>query len=268
MRFVATTALAAALAAGAASPAQAQQDDFRWSGRIAEGNQVRIQGIAGSVRAEHTGGDRVEVVARRGGRDAARMEVRTVETADGVTVCAVFAGGEEGRDRCSSRWSGRRGGDRESFDARVDFVVRVPAGVRLNVAVVAGDVDATGLRSPVEVSAVSGDVRIATTGTARANTVSGDIDATFATGGEMDFNSVSGDVTLRLASGAGARVSANTLSGSIESDFELERGARSGSRGGGVNVEIGRRASGTIGRGGPALGVNTVSGDIRILRAR
>lgn len=268
MRSMAVAALAAVLTAAAAGQAEGQAEDFRWSGRIAQGKQLRVQGISGDVRAELASGDRVEVVARRSGRDSERMEVRTMETADGVTVCAVFRGGEEGGDRCSTRGPRRGDGERQSIDASVDFVVRIPAGVRLNVGVVSGDVTATGLRSPVDVSTVSGDVRIATTGTAKANSVSGDIDAAFATGGEMSFNAVSGDVTLRLASGAGARVSANSLSGRIESDFELDRGARSDGRNGGMNIEIGRRARGTIGRGGPDLSVNTVSGDIRILRAR
>jgi hypothetical protein len=35
-----------------------------------------------------------------------------------------------------------------------------------------------------------------------------------------------------------------------------------------INVDIGRQASGTIGRGGPELSVTTVSGDIRLERMR
>lgn len=261
MRYAAAVAAVVALAA----PVVVQgQEDFRWSGRVA---QVRIQGIAGDVRAERASGDRVEVVARRSGPDAARVRVEAVESRDGVTICAVYPGGEaRGGNRC------RNGGswnEDEASEARVDFVVRVPAGVRLDVAVVAGDVEATGLRSPVEVSTVSGDVRLSTTGTAEANTVNGDIEATFgAAEGRASFNSVNGDVTLRLAPGVGVRLSANTLAGDIRSDFPLDRGRREGRRGGGMNVEIGEQASATIGGGGAELGVNTVSGDIRILRGR
>ena len=267
MNYLAIMTMAAVLSGGEAGA----QEDFRWSGRIAPGNEIRIQGIAGDVRAELSSGDRVEVVARRLGRDASRVEVEAVETARGVTICAVYPGSRAGGSGgCPSR-----GGDGSSIrDARVDFVVRVPAGVRLNVGVVEGDVSATGLRSPVEVSTVSGDVRIATTGPARASTVSGDIEAAFGAGEgrETAFNSVSGDIVLRLASGYGAEVRANTLSGDIESDFQLDRGARnrsrSESRGVRVDVRIGSQASGTIGRGGPPLTVNTLSGDIRILGAR
>lgn len=271
MNHVASFAVTAALAAAAAAPAaDAQAQDFRWSGRIAQGQTVRVQGISGGVRAEHTSGDRVEVVARRSGRDAARVEVRAVETGGGVTLCAVYPGSSTSDGPCRSSEPRSAEGRHDRFDAQVEFTVRVPTGVRLDVGVVSGDVHAVGLRSPVEASTVSGDIRIATSSTARANTVSGDIDATFgATDGRgMSFNAVSGRITLRLAGDAGARVSANTLSGEITSDFELERGPRSDRRGGGVNVRVGRTARGVIGRGGPELGINTVSGDIRIVRAR
>lgn len=270
MRHAAMTAVAAmaAVLAGAAAPAAEAQEDFRWSGRV---QQVRIQGISGDVRAELASGNRVEVVARRSGRDAGRIRVEAVESGDGVTICAVYPGGG-GRGDGACRGEGRdeaRGNGVRVRDARVDFVVRVPAGVRLNVGIVEGDVNATGLRSPVEVATVSGDVRLSTTGSAEANTVAGDIDAALgASEGRMRFNSVSGDVTLRLGANAGARVRANTMSGEIESDFPLDRGGRSERRNGGVNVQIGEQASGTIGRGGAQLGINTVSGDIRIVRAR
>lgn len=266
MRHAAMTAVAAmaAVLAGAAAPAAQAQEDFRWSERV---QQVRIQGISGDVRAELASGNRVEVVARRTGRDAGRIRVEAVESGDGVTICAVYPG-SGGRGDGPCRGEGRGNGVRVR-DARVDFVVRVPAGVRLNVGIVDGDVNATGLRSPVQVATVSGDVRLSTTGSAEANTVDGDIDAAFgASEGRMRFNTVSGDVTLRLGANVGARVRANTLSGEIDSDFPLDRGGRPRRGNGGVNVQIGAQASGTIGRGGAELGINTLSGDVRIVRAR
>jgi DUF4097 and DUF4098 domain-containing protein YvlB len=144
--------------------------------------------------------------------------------------------------------------------------------------VVDGDVDARGLRGAVDVATVTGDVRVATTGPARAMSVSGSVDATFGEtdGDEMEFASVSGDVTVRMASGVGAEVSANTLSGEIESDFDLRMRPMTGDDddedddddgGFHININIGRQASGTIGRGGPELSVNTVSGDIHLRRA-
>jgi hypothetical protein len=267
--------------------AQTGQEDFRWSGRLARGQEIEIRGIVGDIRAELTSGDQVEVIGRRSGDDAHRVRIEAVEGRDGMIICAIYPtrdrGGDQGRrnrdrgdDECSR--DGNHG-EIDAEDARINFTVRVPAGVKFAARVVDGDVYATSLRSPVDVATVSGDVQVSTTGTARAATVSGNVAATFGEtdGEEMSFASVSGDVVLRLAGDVGAEVSAHTLSGEIESDFDLRMRPMTGDddededddHGGfHVNVQIGRQATGTIGRGGPELSVNTVSGDIRLERVR
>lgn len=266
---------------------QAGQEDFRWSGRLARGQEIEIRGIVGDVRAEYTSGDQVEVVGRRSGDDADRVRIEVVERRDGVIICALYPLRGEDRvrrdrdgddDECG-RADGEHG-QIDADDARVDFTVRVPAGVKFATKVISGDVYATSLRSDVDVAAVSGDVQVSTTGTARAATVSGNVTATFGQtdGEEMTFASVSGNVVLRLAGNVGARVSAHTLTGRIDSDFDLRMRPMTGDDdedededddgGVRVDIQIGRQATGTIGRGGPELSVNTVSGDIRLERAR
>lgn len=271
----------------AATPsAGARQQDFRWSGRLARGREIEIRGIVGDIVAEPAAGDQVEVVGVRRGEDAHRVRIEVVEHADGVVVCAVHPRGRDrGReDRARNRVDQVCNdgdvveNDEDRDDARVNFTVRVPAGVRFAGRTVAGDVRATALRGPVDVTSVSGDVRVSTTGPARATTVSGDVDVAFGEtdGSEMEFTSVSGDVTLRLAGGVGARVNANTLSGDIRSDFPLDMGhmaderdeEKDGPVSVRVHVRVGQQARGTIGRGGPELRINTVSGDIRLARAQ
>lgn len=259
------------------------QEDFRWAGRLARGQQIEIRGIVGDVDAVAASGDQVEVVGRRIGKDAHRVRIDVVETGGGVIVCAIYprtgerSGNRGNRDNDSRRSDdacgndsdqGEQGGEIEADDAQIHFTVRVPAGVKFASRIVAGDVNATGLRSAVDVSTVSGDVEVSTTGTARAATVSGDVQATFGEtdGEEMDFASVSGDVTLRLAGGVGAEVSARTLSGAIDSDFDLRMPGEDDDEDNRFHVQIGSEASGTIGRGGPRLSVNTVSGNIRLQR--
>jgi hypothetical protein len=265
---------------------QRGQEDFRWAGRLARGQEIEIRNIVGNVRAEYTSGDQVEVVGRRSGDNADRIEIEVVERRGGVIICALYP--FRGEDRVRPRRDsdddecGRADGEHgeiDTDDARVDFTVRVPAGVKFAAKVISGDVYATSLRGPVDVATVSGDVQVSTTGTARAASVSGNVTAAFGEtdGQEMSFATVSGDVVLRLAGDVGAEVSAHTLSGEIESDFDLRMRPMGSSddedddddHGGfRVNVQIGRQATGTIGRGGPELSVNTVSGDIRLERAR
>lgn len=277
------TLAAAALLIAVALPLSAQrQEEFRWSGRLASGQEIEIRNLNGDVRAEPSSGSEVEVVGQRRGDDVDEVEIRVVRQGDGMLICAVFPnsgrswsgrrgrdeGGERrsgGDDGCSSR--GRRTSTR-NFDARVDFVVRVPAGVRLTAATVSGDVSARGLRSAVSARSVSGDVDVSTTGRAEASSVSGNVTATLGrTGGQdLDFRSVSGDVVLRLPEGIDADFDARTVSGEIESDFPVASTRRDGSRW--VNVRVGEHVRGTWGRGGPALSVTTVSGDITVRRTR
>ena len=275
------TAALAALAIAIASPLSAQrQGDFRWSGRLSNGQEIEIRNLNGDVRAEPSSGSEVEVVGHRRGDDADEVEIRVVRQGDGMVVCAVFpstGGSWSGRrgnddddrggdDECSSR--GRRT-SRRNLDARVDFVVRVPAGVRFNGASVSGDVSARGLRSAVRATSVSGDVEVSTSGPAEASSVSGNVVATLGrTGGEdLSFRSVSGDVTLRLPSGIDAAFEARTVSGDIESAFPVNTVGRDRGRGW-VNVRVGEHVRGTLGRGGPAISVETVSGDVTVERTR
>jgi len=281
-----SVALAAAMAAAAALPASAQQD-FRWSGRIADGQRIQINNIKGEIRAEPAAGSEVTVTAHpRGGGD---VRVEMVRRGYGVVICAVYPysgqgqrwrddddGRNEPRDACN-----RRGTNVRDRDAEVDFVVRVPAGTKLVANNVSGDVEIRGLRGPVDASSVSGDVHVSSSGEVEASSVSGNV---FASLGRipdngLQFRSVSGDVTLELPANVDADFNARTLSGEIESEFPLTIGGRGGRRGRDdeddddddgrfVRVRVGHNVRARLGRGGPMLSVTTVSGDVTLRRAR
>lgn len=266
-----TTRIAAAAALlFSAAPLAAQQQDFRWSGRLAQGQEIEIRNLNGNVRAEPSSGNEVEVVGHRRGGDAELVEVRVVRQGDGVTICAVFPSNGRGRhgggrdgDECSR--PGRRT-DRRNLDARVDFVVRVPAGVELAAHTVSGDVSAQGLRGRVTAASVSGNVNVASAGPVDASSVSGNVIAAPGRGGEeMQFRSVSGNVTVRVPRGLDADFHGRTVSGDIESQLPVTS-ERRGPRNGWVDVRVGEEVRGTFGRGGPRLSVETVSGDIRVER--
>lgn len=279
-----TSAALALTMIAAATPAAAQ--DFRWSGRLAAGQTIEIRNVKGDIRAEPAAGGEVTVTANyRDGRSE-RVRVETVRRDYGMVVCALYPSSrgsgrwgrdddhdnDEPRDACNPRG----GMNVRDGDPEVEFVVRVPAGVRLSARNVSGDVEARGLRGPVDARSVSGDVHVTSAANVRASSVSGSV---FASLGSipvrgLEFRSVSGDVTLELPAGTDADFSARTLSGEIDSDFPLTIEGRRGRRDdddddrGWPRVRVGHNMHARLGSGGPELSVTTVSGDITLRRAR
>lgn len=251
--------LAAALVAASAAPAAAQQD-FEWTGRIPAGQTIEIRGVNGDIRAMAATGDEVVVQADRRARrdDPMSVQIEVVEHAGGVTICAVYPtpAGERRENEC------RPGGGRNSTrrnDVRVDFVVRVPAGVRFEGASVNGDVEADGIEADVRASTVNGNVDVRTSGFAEASTVNGNLNLYLGSNRfteDVEFETVNGSITIEMPEGLNADFRASTVNGSIDSDFPIS-----------VTGRINRRSiRGQIGAGGPELRVSTVNGSIRLRR--
>ena len=272
-----STLAAAALLAASASTAAAQQD-FRWAGRIAPGDRIAISNLGGEVRADLAPGDEVVVTAIRRGRDAGLVRIETVRRNDGMAICAIYPSrGDDGRRARRSDDDGNDGcsqqGNVRTTDAEVDFVVHVPANVRLAASTISGNVIATGLRSEVHAATVSGNVRVTSDGPVHASSVSGEVYARVGRNGArgLHFDTVSGDIVVELDGNVSADLDANTLSGHITADFPLEtgeRGRRQEHDGVVVNVQVGQHARGPINGGGEDLKLNSVSGDITVRRAR
>jgi hypothetical protein len=265
----------------------AQGPDFSWSGTVARGKEVRVRNVTGDVTVEPARGGGVEVTAvKRAGRRG-RVEdvtVRRVETARGVEFCVVYPTAQFEEGTCE--WRRERGHDRrpeERNDTRVDFTVRLPAGVEVNAGTVSGDVLASGLRADAELASVSGSVEARDVVAAKldAKTVSGSVrladiqadevgaetvsgDVTFSgplrARGSYDFQTLSGDVEVRIPRGTGAGVEATTFSGRFESAFPLTSESSTRQRRWAQRL----RVRGTIGGGGASLWLQSFSGDVEI----
>lgn len=235
----------------------ARTSEFRWQGRVAAGQTVEIRGVNGSIRAEGSAGDQVEVVATRRGRrsDPESVRIRTIEHAGGVTVCALYPSSDPGRpNECLPGGKGRM--NSRNNDVKVEFVVRVPARVRLHARTVNGSVDASGLSADADAETVNGSVKLETTGVARARTVNGSVSATMGRAdwsSDLAFKTVNGSIRVNLPATTGATLDAGVVNGRIVSDFEVsDRRATK------------RRLTGTIGGGGRGLSLETVNGSIHI----
>ena len=230
-------------------------EQFQWVGYVAEGQRLEIKGVKGVIDARAAEGDQVQVtVDRRGLRsDPDEVRIEVLEHEGGVTICAVYPGDNV----CLPGDAGRLRAQRN--DVKVDFDVRLPAGVTLAARTVNGRVDATALDGNVEARTVNGAIRISTAGHARAETVNGSIHAELGRvdwDGEAVFETVNGSVTVTLPREIHATVRASTANGSISNDLPLD-----------VTTSSRRRLEGTIGRGGRELHIQTVNGSISISHA-
>jgi len=260
MRITSTLGVLAVAAVLAAPPAQAE--DFRWSGALAPGKVLEIKGVNGGIEAGPASGSEVEVIARKSGRrsDPSEVEIKVVEHGGGVTICAVYPNPPDGRPNECQPGSGGRMNTRNN-DVKVEFTVRVPAGVRFVGRTVNGGVEAEGLTADAEVYSVNGTVTVTSSGLARAETVNGSITAAMGRAdwsGSLDLKTVNGTITVELPASTSARVEASTVNGGIETDFPLTVTGRLGPR----------HVSGTIGSGGRDLTLETVNGGIHIRRGR
>jgi hypothetical protein len=108
-RMMRTGLATAALVAVCGAGAYAQENPFRWSGKMSAGQTLEVKGISGDIHTELASGSTAEVVAEKHGRsgDFDRVEIRVVQEGDGVTVCAVYRP-EDHPDGCDMRDNGNR----------------------------------------------------------------------------------------------------------------------------------------------------------------
>lgn len=248
--------LAVSALAFVTAPAAAQ--DFRWSGALASGKTLEVRGVNGGIHAAPASGGEALVTAVKRARksDPKDVEIKVVEHAGGVTICAVYPSRRSGRpNTCEPGGEGRN--ETRDNDVEVEFEVRVPAGVTFAGATVNGDVRAADLRGDAEVATVNGDVDVSAAGTARGTTVNGSITARLGRGdwtGNLKFTTVNGGITVTLPGGTGTELEASTVNGSIDSDFPITVQGRMSPR----------SMRGRIGGGGRMLNLSTVNGSIRI----
>ena len=224
-----------------------------------------LRNLNGSVSVEPAAGRNVEISADRSFRHADPQSVHllTVPSREGVTVCAVWPGSEDSACGPGGRYEMHRNGpdhngrDRHS-DVAVVFTVRLPRGVQLDASTINGEIEVHGATAPVTVQTINGEVMVETTnGPVEAKTINGDAHAIirgFGSPGNVVVKTTHGDATVELPDNLDANVTGHTVTGDISSDFDLQVTGKFASR----------SLSGTIGKGGRGVDVQTVAGDIAI----
>lgn len=267
MIFRTLTILVAAAGLGSATITEnnVNNNTFNWTTHLTRGQLIEIKGINGSIRAEGTDGDDVEVIAEKSGRrfDPADVEIAVVDNGNGSTVCAVYPSKHGISPRTSSDCRPGSGGrlSTGNNDVKVEFTVRVPNGVRFIGRTVNGSIQAVHLGADVEARTVNGKINVTTTGTALAETVNGSIHAALGSAAgdtARKFRTVNGSIELELSGDVNAAFAASTVNGHIDSDFPITMHGHF----------MNRHVHGTVGCGGQELRISTVNGSITLRDSR
>ena len=269
VRLLAGAALLAPLALPRAAVAQRDEqrepNAFTWAGSIPAGRWIYVRNLNGPIRVER-GGDRVEVAAeRRWGRDADPKRVRfTAEkAADGqsMVVCALWSESGSCDEDGYSRERDSRWGDRDDGWVAVDFVVRVPNGVKVDVRTVNGSLEVRGATAEVIARTTNGGVRAETLGgPVDARTTNGSIFASMRSVGDardLEFRTTNGSVTVEMPSNLGAEVEMSTVNGRVSTEFPVTISGRIDPK----------RLRARVGDGSRRVSMRTVNGSVELRRA-
>jgi DUF4097 and DUF4098 domain-containing protein YvlB len=220
----------------------------------AKSDRVSLTVDSETGRHRHHGGDaRYEVSVPRG-------TALVLEAVSGN----ITATGSEGEIEASSV-SGQvqvSGGKRKVSVESVSGWVRASrVSGNLRAESVSGDVRADSISGNLDASSVSGTISLVRIQSrdVRTETVSGNIHyaGTIESGGNYDFESHSGTLRLDIPRGSGARVSVETFSGDVDTNFPVVMPA-------GEKLKERGRFGFTIGDGGARISAATFSGPITI----
>lgn len=231
---------------------------------------LELRNVSGDITVTAGSGSQatVEIVRRSRGLTAADARRGLDEVTAEVTE-------QRGRASVIARYRDQR--DRPPYSVSISYIVRAPAGTRVTIGSVSGDVNVTGITGDLAVDLVSGDIDI--TDAARVQqvkTVSGDVTLTnVQTDGSLSVGSINGDVTLRRI--RAGQLSVNGVSGDVDASDVTVDGADLKTISGTVRYTGGLRGNGRYefqthsgdvvlvltGDAGFELEARTFSGDIR-----
>ena len=284
--------LALSIAAGVAVHAQPKRDfavtrqdsierTLRFAGSDVQTLDVRV--TRGSIQVTGDGGNEVRLridrtieAEREQFVDEARRDVR-LETMDGGGTVGLIVREPHGA-ACGESYIGSREPwwDRTRYRVTTDVTVHVPAAVRFRVCGInGGSIDVAGVTGDFDVTNVNGPVTVrGVRGSGRATTVNGGVTVTFLAPprDESLLKTVNGDITATFPPTLSADLRMKTFHGGLFTDFDVTpvaaRPAPAPSRRDGRFVY--RSGGFTLvraGSGGPEITLETLNGDVRVIRA-
>jgi hypothetical protein len=253
--FVPSLLVAALLLAGcdeeASGPWQVRENAFAWNGVVAPGATVSVRDFRGDIDVRPSADDTVRVTARlewrKGDPDAALHFSGALVGGDAV-ICAIWGDGRCTREDYTANI--KFGND---HDARVFFTVEVPAGVRLELSNISGNVAAVAT-APVFAKTMNGDVRVATSvGPVQGETLNGSVDirmSSLAGADSVIAKTLNGEALIYLPAVDDAVLDLSVGNGTVSSDFGIDPAA----------AARGRKIQMTIGAGSRVILAHALNG--------
>lgn len=270
-RMLATLLIAAPLVLGGcgmdSGPSHVDPNAFAWSGAVASGQWVHLRNMTGRISVVASDSAVVEVHATRRwrGRDRGNVHFVRRDTDDGILICTMY----RQTDSCSSEGysSGSEKGGfnpldliRGSSHASVDYIVHVPAGVKVDIGTISGPIGIADVTSAVKAETVNGRVQVATrNGPVTASSVNGSVTVaidSLGDPGDIDLSTVNGSITAQLPPSLQADLSMETVNGNVSSDYLVT----------GNDTSSHRELKGLIGGGGRRITLETVNGSVTLRR--
>lgn len=238
-------------------PRQTREGAFSYTSRMADGAVLHVRTARGDISVEPSADDTLRVrgdVSWRGmGDPMDGIAVHGSEVAGGILICANW-----GRTSCTTdAYNANLSGNARS--TRVSFQISVPAGVRLDLVGLDGDITSASTAS-VRARNVNGDITVVTArGPVQAETMNGDVDARMSTLAGADsviVKTLNGDAWVFLPEAASVALDVTTATGEFITDFPALLTAAAGRK----NVKA------TLGAGVTPVRVRSMNGSVGVRR--
>jgi hypothetical protein len=217
--------------------------------------QVKVFEVDGSISVEAGPVDAISLVASATGD----LEIKKGQENDGLFETTIV-----GDTLRIGRKEHRRRGIHIPFlfnndEKRINYVLRVPSTVSLDVSTINGRIVTRGVDGGTEAATINGTIDVETDGKNEltATTVNGRVKAKFLRSfGGARFKTVNGGVEATLPNDASFNVDLSQVNGDFEASFPLSIHSNPGSR----------RVSGEVNGGRYELKIVTVNGDVQLAR--
>jgi hypothetical protein len=255
---------------------------LRFAGSDVHTLDVRV--VNGSIQVTGDGGNEVRLridrtieTEREQFIEDARRDVR-LDTMDGADTVGLVVREPHGATCGEPYNNGSREPwwDRARYRVRTDVTVHVPATARFRVCGInSKTIDIAGVGGDFDVTNVNGAITVrGARGSGRATTVNGAVTVAFldTPRDESLLKTVNGDITATFPASLSADLKLKTFHGGLFTDFDVTPvAARPTAAPDRSNGRYVYRAGGftlvRAGRGGPEITLQTLNGDVRVVRA-